>query len=314
MFFTKLRRVIKSGFINFWRNGVVSLSAILVLVVTLFVIGSLVFAQAILTSTLDHIKDKVDINVYFKLDASEREVLGLKSFLETEPEVLSVQYTSREAALKAFQERHKDNSTILGAIDEVGQNPLGASLTVKAKDPSQYEAIATMLQGNDSTALSASKGAINTQIIDEVTYFKNKVVIDRLSKVIDSTQKMGFAVAIVLSFIAILVTFNTIRLVIYTAREEIAVMKLVGASNNYVRGPFVVEGVMFGMIAAVLVMALFFAGTAWAAPATENFFGGLNLYSYYMKHFVEVFGLMLGIGTILAAVSSYLAVWRYLRV
>lgn len=311
MFFTKLKRIIKSGFVNFWRNGLVSLSAVLVLTITLFVIGSLLMGQAILESTLAQFKDKVDINVYFKTSATEDSILNLRKSLQALPEVRSVEYISREQALALFRERHKDNSTIIGALDEIGQNPLGASLNIKAKEPSQYEGIAKMLQG-ENTALGAPISG--REGISDITYFKNKTVIDRLALIIDSSQKIGLALALILSFMVVIVTFNTIRLIIYNAREEIAVMKLVGASNNYVRGPFVVEGIMFGVIAACVTMALLFGTAVWLGPVTQNFFGGLNLYTYYTANFFQTFGILVVSGVVLAALSSYLAVRRYLNV
>lgn len=313
MFFTKLKRVVKSGFVNFWRNGLVSLSAVLVITITLFVIGALLMGQAVLESTLAQFKDKVDVTVYFKTTAVEASILNLRKVLQELPEVRSVEYVSREQSLELFRERHKDNPTIIGSLDEIGKNPLGASLTIKAKEPSQYEGIAKMLQGDD-IALSPTIGGVSTAGIEEVTYFKNKTVIDRLSLIIDSAQKIGLALALLLSFMVVVVTFNTIRLIIYNAREEIAVMKLVGASNNYARGPFVVEGVMFGAVSACVTMALLFGFSVWLGPITQNFFGGLNLYTYYTAHFFQTFGILLVAGIVLSAVSSYLAVRRYLNV
>jgi cell division transport system permease protein len=312
MVFTKLKRVMKAGFVSFWRNGVVSLASILVLVTTLFVLGSLFFSEALLTSTLDQIKDKVDIQVYFKTDASEQDIAAISNFLQALPEVKSVTYTSREKALEDFKARHADNSLIASSLEEIGTNPLGASLNIKAKDPSQYAAIAKILEGE--TALSASNTTINTSIIDKVNYYQNKLVIDRLMSLILSTEKLGWAIMLVLSIIAVLVTFNTIRLAIYTAREEIAIMKLVGASNNYVSGPFMFAGIMYGIIASVIVMFLLYLTAVWLGPTTANFFGGLNLYLYYVNNFFQIFGIVLIAGILLAMISSLLAVRRYLRV
>src|SRR4051812_30192120 len=139
MFWTKLKRIIRAGFFSFWRNGFVSLSSILVMMVTLFVIGMTMFSGVILRSTLDQIKDKVDINVYFVTGAAENDILAMKQKLEQLPEVKSpVGYVSREAALADFKKRHENDEFTLQALDELGENPLGAALNIKAKDPSQY--------------------------------------------------------------------------------------------------------------------------------------------------------------------------------
>ncbi|NOY35705.1 MAG: ABC transporter permease [bacterium] len=307
MMMTKIKRVLKAGFVNFWRNGWVSLATILIMVITLFTMVSLVFARAVLLSTLDELQNKVDISVYFKTDANEPDILSLKDALAELSEVKGVEYISREQALKNFKERHKDNALITQSLDELGSNPLGAAINIKAKDTSQYAGIAKYLEDR-----RASEGV--SSIIDKVNYRQNKLVIERLSRIMDSSKRLGFGVSIILLIISVLVTFNTIRLAIYTAREEINVMKLVGASNRFISGPFVVEGFMYGIIAGLATMVLFYPVTMWLGPITEGFFGGINLYSYYLSNFVQIFLLLIFTGVILGAFSSMIAIRRYLRV
>jgi len=307
MFWTKVKRVIKAGFINFWRNGWVSLATVLVVIITLFSIGSLIFAKAILSSTLAQIQDKVDVSVYFKTDADEQDILALKSKLEKTGEVKSVEYISSEQALENFKERHKDNALIMQSLEELESNPLGAVLNVKAKETSQYESIAKSLE--ISSGLSAE-----TSIIDKINYYQNRVVIDRLTKILDSTKRLGIIISIILIIISLLVTFNTVRLAIYSSREEIGIMRLVGASGKFVSGPFVIEGIMHGIIASIVTMALFYPCTLWLGKMTQNFFGGINIFEYYVSNFVQLFLIILGTGIILGAISSFIAVRRYLRV
>ncbi|PIS04043.1 hypothetical protein COT83_02755, partial [Candidatus Peregrinibacteria bacterium CG10_big_fil_rev_8_21_14_0_10_44_7] len=142
MFWTNTQRIFKSGFVNFWRSGFISLASSLVMVTTLMVIGSLLFLGTLFDSTLTQIKNKVDINVYFVTDAQEEDILALKRSLEALPEVASIDYESREDVLAAFRERHADDQTMLQALDEIGDNPLRAVLNIRAKTPSQYETIA----------------------------------------------------------------------------------------------------------------------------------------------------------------------------
>ena len=307
MFWTKVKRVIKAGFINFWRNGWVSLATVLVVIITLFSIGSLIFAKAILSSTLAQIQDKVDVSVYFKTDADEQDILALKSKLEKTGEVKSVEYISSEQALENFKERHKDNALIMQSLEELESNPLGAVLNVKAKETSQYESIAKSLES--SSGLSAE-----TSIIDKINYYQNRVVIDRLTKILDSTKRLGIIISIILIIISLLVTFNTVRLAIYSSREEIGIMRLVGASGKFVSGPFVIEGIMHGIIASIVTMALFYPCTLWLGKMTQNFFGGINIFEYYVSNFVQLFLIILGTGIILGAISSFIAVRRYLKV
>lgn len=304
MIFVKARRVIQSGFNNFWRSPVVSLASVFTMLVTLFVVGSLLLSNAFLNATLQTIQDQVDISVTFNPEAAETEVLALKESLTLLPEVTEVEYLSREQELASFRERHKDNSLIIQSLDEVG-NPFGARLNIKAANPSQYETIAGFLE-----ARGGEEGS--SQLIDNVSFKKD--VVDKLLKVIDSSQRIGFAVTLVLVIISILVTINTISLAIYTSREEISVMRLVGASTLYVRGPFMVEGLIAGVIAAIGAVILLYPATIWVRNATTNVYGGINLVAYYVDNFTQIFLILLGSGILLGVIASYLAVRKYVKV
>jgi cell division transport system permease protein len=309
MFWIDIKRILRAGFVGFWRNAFVSLASTLVMAFALFVIGALVFLGAMLDTSLTQLRDKVDINVSFLTSAPEAEILDLKSQIEGLPEVLDVQYINREEALSEFRLRHEDDQLILQALDELGDNPLGANLNIKAKETSQYEGIAKFLDSQN--ALEA--GGEN-QIIDRINYSQNKVAIDRLNNVIDSIETLSFAVALLLVIISVAMTFNTVRLAIFTAKDEISVMKLVGANNKYVRGPFVVEGALSGIISAFVALILFYPLTLWLGPATEAFFGGISIFDYYLNNFGQIFLIMFTTGIILGGGSSYLAVRRYLKV
>ncbi len=306
MMWIKAKRIIKAGFINFWRNGWVSLATVLIMVVTLFTIGSLIFSRAILGSMVAQIQDKVDISVYFKTDSQEQDIIAFKDKISKLGEVKSVEYISAEQVLNNFKERHKENAMITQSLEELGANPLGATLNIKAKESSQYEAVAKFLD--------AESQAPTGSIIDKINYFQNKKIIDRLTKIIDSAKNLGSILSIILVIISIIVTFNTIRLAIYISREEIGVMRLVGASGRFVSGPFIVEGIMYGVISSIITMVLFYPLTIWLGPMTESFFSGVNLFKYYISNFGQIFLLLLFIGAALGAISSFIAVRRYLKV
>jgi len=310
MLWTNTKRVVKSGFVNFWRNGFVSLASLLVMVIMLFVLGAIIFTNVMLTASLDQIKDKVDVNVYFVTTTSEDDVLTIKKSLETLPEVRLVEYISREQALQSFKTRHQNDQFTLQALDELQENPLGATLNIKAKEPSQYAGIVSFLE---QKSVSQKNGL---PIIDKVNYNQDQVKtsIDRLTRIIDSGQRIGFFITIALVLMAIVVTFNTIRLAIYTSREEISIMRLVGASSKYVRGPFVVVGIMYGILSALITMGIFYPATYYLGRSTQNFFGGVNVYNYYIQNFAQIFIILLGAGVVVGAVSSFLAVRRYLKV
>ena len=306
-FKTKLKRVFKAGFFNFWRSGFVSLASILVMVITLSVIGSVIFVSAVLNITMNELRDKVDINVYFVTAAAESDILALKTKIEALPEVNTVTYTSRDQALANFKTQHENDQITLQALEELGDNPLGASLNIKAKQPSQYEGIANFL--NEENILSSD----GTKIIDKINYFENRTAIDKLSRIIDSAETLGLIVCLTLALVSIIITFNTIRLTIYVSREEISVMQLVGASRNYIRGPFVVTGVIVGLLSGVITMIIFFPISYWLGNLTQNFFIGFNIFDYYLSNFFEIILVVVGSGIAIGAVSSFLAVRKYLK-
>ncbi|TSC66833.1 MAG: Cell division protein FtsX [Parcubacteria group bacterium Gr01-1014_72] len=308
MLWTNIKRVVKSGFVNFSRNAFVSLSSILIMTVTLSVIGSLLFLSALLDASLTALKNKVDINVYFVAEAPEEEILSLRRSLEALPEVKEIEYVSREEALARFTARHENDELTLQALQELGENPLGAVLNIKAKETSEYEGIVAFLEGED--VLRAGE----ERIIDDINYNKNKLAIDRLTRIIGASERLGFGVILVLAIISVLITLNTIRLSIYIAREEISVMRLVGASNRYIRGPFVITGILYGLVAGLITLILLYPVSYWLGDVTLNFFNGFAIFPYYLAHFGEFFGIIMGSGVLLGAVSSYAAVRRYLTV
>ncbi len=253
-------------------------------------------------------RDKVDVSVYFVRTATEENILAVKDQLEQLPQVAEVRYTSADDALTSFRARHASDQLTLQALDELGENPLDASLSIRAKDPTQYESIISFLEA--SPTLSSS----GTSIVDRINYEQNKPTLDRLALAITATQQVGFFVILVFALASILIAFATIRLAIYTSKEEIAVMKLVGASNAYVQAPFVVEGIITGGISAILVL-LFLWPTSWyAGMKTASWFGGFHLGEYYAGHFPFIFLTVMGSGILLGAIASIFAIRKYLRV
>ena len=317
MILTHFKRVIRSGFVNFWRSGFLSFSAIVVITLSLTIFGSLIFGSAFGRALLKEVKNKVDINVYFVLDSQETDILSLKKVIENLPEVEKIEYISREKALADFRDKWKDNTLILQGLDEIGTNPFPAVINIKAKEPSQYAGIASFLDSKSSL----SKEGVS--IVEKVNYNQNKIIIDRLGRIIPAVEKTGSILAIIFIIVAIIITFNTIRLIIFTAKDEISVMKLVGASNLFIRGPFVISGIMYGVFSGVLTLILLGAFSYYSDVILLKFAGVqgvqdfsllVNVFSvYFISNFPQIFAIIMGSGIVLGAVSSYLAVKRYLR-
>ncbi len=311
---TALKRIFRSGFVGFWRNAFVSFTSIIVMVVALFVIASTLFNTHSLESALNDFQDRVDINLYFVTEATAEQIEGLKSEIETLPEVAEVTLTTREQALSQFRERHQNDELILQGLEQLGENPLGASLAIRARETQQYEGIAAFLEERQG------KETVNTPLIDRVNYQKNKEAIDRLSELINSERRQNEMISLILIVIAALVMFNTVKLAIYNSREEIAVMRLVGASNNYITMPFVIVGVMQGLIAGIIVLLLLYPALIWDEtlfypfPFFNNETVQEFLFNYFVSEFATIFIVVVGGGILISAFSSFLAVRKYLKV
>lgn len=304
--FTNFKRIVRSGFVGFWRNAFVSLAAIFVMTVTLTVVGGVMLLGELLDVSLAQIQNKVDINVYFVTNASDENIAKLKTSLEALPDVREVALTTRLEALDAFREKHQNDELTLQALEELGDNPLGASLSIRAKDTSQYESIANFL--NEQRAGEDP----NTPVIDRVNFSQNKEAIDKLTHIIDAVERSSYIAMIILIVSSVLITFNTIRLAIYTTREEISIMRLVGAGNMFIRGPFMLQGLMYGLIAGVVTLLIIYPTVLWLGPATESFFS-LNIFEYFVSNFSYFFTVLVGAGAVLGSLSSTLAVARYLH-
>jgi cell division transport system permease protein len=300
--FTIISRIFHFGFKNFWRNGWLTTVTVVIMSLALLVFAWLIFFGVVTSRAAASIEDKIDISVYFNTNTSEDEILSIQKSLEGLSQVASVNYISRDQALATFKQNHANDTTITQAVNELDSNPLEASLNIKAKNPSQYGAIADYLNSSDLS-----------QYIDSVSYTQNQSVIDRLARIVRTVEVGGAVIMIVFALLAGLVVFNTIRLAIYANREEIGVMRVVGASNALVRGPFVVEGVLCGAIAAVLALIVSAPVLFAVDPYLNIFIPGMNLFQYFLSHFVLLFVYILLFGVVLGAVSSFVAVRRYLK-
>lgn len=307
MFWIRLQRVLKSGWINFRRNGLVTYAAILVTTITLAMATSIFLSQGVLKNAITQVQDKVDIAVYFTVDAPEDQILALQDTLQKLPEVSYVAYNSADQQVLAFRDRHADDYLTLQALDELGDNPFGGSILIKAKDSTQYESIARVLEGDNQIARD------NASIIERINYSQNKIVIDRLNSLVKNVRTIGTIITALLALISVVIVFTTVRLTIYIAKEEIGIMRLVGASTAYVRAPFIVGGLLYGTFAFIIMTAVFLP-LIYFLNAHVSTLIGFDLYGYYLSHFFTIGGSVLLIGLALGAISSYLAVRRYLNV
>jgi cell division transport system permease protein len=302
-----IQRMIRSGMQQVWRNPTVTVASLLVTTVTLCIIAMLVFSNAVLSFSLDEMAKRVDVNVYFLPNAPEEVVLDAQQRLESLPEIASVEYVSREDALVIFRERHNDDQLTLQALEELGENPLGASLNIRAHTPDQYQVIADFLEPDGGLP-----GTVQS-MIEQVNYHQNALVIKRIHHLMDTVQRMGLVLSLVFIILSLLITINTIRLAIYSSREEISVMQMIGAERTFVQGPFYVAGIFYGLVSSAITIVLLYPLTSWIAQQTTAFFGGLSLFDYYISNFVWLIIMITAIGVVMSVIASAVAVRSYLR-
>jgi cell division transport system permease protein len=301
-----IQRIFKTGLSLFRRNVFLGLSSVSVTVVTLTVILALFFTQAILSASLHAIESRVDITLYISDSADDSAINDIKTNLELMPEVKNVEFFSKEEALVLFRERNKGDSITNEALEEISKNPLPASFVIHAKDTAQYDAIINKLE-NESTFLEQNKS-----FITKINFARSKQVIDKILVLRDGVNKFGYTLTLIFIIIAILVTFNTVKLSIYTMKDEIDVMRLVGASSNYIRGPFIVAQALYSLVAGLITLVIFL-GLTYILRDTLTVFFGVDLFDYYIKNIFQIAGIVLFSGLILGTLSSLFAVGRYLR-
>lgn len=300
--FTIISRIFHFGFDNFRRNGWLSAATVAIMTLALLVFGGLIMFGVITNRAAASIQDKIDISVYFNTNTSEDEILNIRQSLGGLLEVASVDYISRDKALEIFKANHASDPTITQAINELNTNPLEASLNVKAKKPDQYAVIANYLGSSDLR-----------QYIEKVSYAQNQDVISRLAKIVKYIEGGTIMIIIFLALIAGLIVFNTIRLSIYSNRDEIGVMRVVGASNSLVRGPYMVDGMLCGAIAALVSIVLAAPAIYFVSPYLNVFIPDLNIVQYFYGHILQLFFYEFFFGVVIGGLSSFVAVRKYLK-
>jgi cell division transport system permease protein len=297
----ELKRIIKYGIKTMTRDGEFVFASILTLAIVIFLISSLFLFREISQILISFLKEKADISVYFKSETAEEEILKLKEEISKIPEVKKVNYISKEEALKEFEKRHKENPELMNALKEIGENPFLASLDIKAWQMTQYEDIVSFLQQKEP-------------LIEKIDYYQRKPLIERIFSLSSNLEKGGIIFSVFLTLVAIFVVFNTIRLSILNFKEEISIQRLVGASNWFIRGPFVVQGILSGIFSAFfsfLSLALF----CWVlSPKVKILFDGLDIFQIFSEKILVIILIQFLVGIGLGVISSLIAIRRYLRV
>lgn len=298
-----LWRIIKAGFVNFIRNGVLSFASTTIMVLTLLSLSVFFIVNVALTTGIGAIQEKIDISAYIQDQATKDEIVELQTEVAGLSEVRSVKYVSKDEALARYKEQNANNKKLLESLEGI-DNPLPASLEVKVYDPSKLDQVTKIFDTDKYKP-----------IVRKVSYKENKLVIDKLFRATEFIKKIGIGATTAFALVAIIIVFNTVRIAIFSQKDDIEIMRLVGATDWYIRGPFILEGVLYGVIATVISMIALAAILYYTGPSLSGYFGGVgsDVTSYLYKNVLIIFAVQLGIGIFIGTVSSWLALRKYLK-
>ena len=309
--FLIIGRTFREALKNFWRNGWLSAASVSVLALSLFVLGILFVVSKAGEFAIKKTQDKVNVSVYLKSDVEKERAMEIKSEIEKNEKVSSVEYISREEALEIFKKNNANNPVIVQSLEEIGENPLLSSLVLIAKDPGLYDALA------EDISNSSFK-----EDISRMNYSRVKESIEKLNGNMADLKKVWMLLSGIFVAISVLIVFNTIRITIYTHRQEIEVMRLVGASNTFIRLPFIFEGLIYGLIASVLSMGLLFAfvktvtlrSALSVTPGSYSIIYSQNLLDLYFSNLAFLFLIQIFFAAVIGIFSSLVAMRKYLKI
>jgi len=283
------------------RNVWLSIVTVLILVLAFFSVNLLLSVQVISQAAIDTVRDKIDVSLYLKTDAPESEILALRAAISGIENVREVIYVSKQEALEDFQTRHKNNPDILEALRELDSNPLSPSLIIRPNDVNRYD------------GLIAELNRISNPIIESRNFDDHKLMLEKINMITERVNQAGFAVSLLFIFITLLVLYNTLRVAIYTHRSEIAIMRLVGASDWFIRAPFIISSLLYTLIGVVISGTVFYLFLNLLQPYLEAFFLNydFNIIHYFQSNFAQFFILEFAAAAAINIIASLVAVRKY---
>lgn len=300
---TSFKRAVKIGYKNFYRNIAISLATVFIVSAAVFAISMLFLFNSAANVLIDSVKEKVDVSVYFTENTKTEDILAIKAALADMPDVKGVEYVSNEKALDDFTAKHKDEQVLIDSLNEIGKNPFLPSLSISAKQSFQYDQVVDFLKADKYK-----------DMIARVDYFQRKPVIERLYSITDNINKAGMIISLIIGVIAVLVAFNAIRMAIYASKDEVSVMRLVGASNWFIRGPFLVYSAIAGLISFVIVFfAVFWLSYGFNGPI-KMVAPEISPFKIFIANFWILIIIQLVSGLVISMFSSVLAIRKYLKV
>ncbi|MBT5808162.1 ABC transporter permease [Candidatus Uhrbacteria bacterium] len=298
-------RVTKFAAQNFWRNFWLSLITISMLVLTLLTVNILVFTNVITDRAIGFVEDRIEVSVYFHDYATDTSVTSAVEYLRSLSQVRDVETITADEAYDQFVTRHAGDEQILSSIEELDSNPFGPTLVVKAYAAEDFELIIDALD--------------NPQFSDQIREkdFSNyETLIERINDATDRIRAFGVVLSAIFLLIALLIVFNTVRISIFIHREEIGIMRLVGASNWFIKAPFLLEMMMLSFVAMGVTVGVMYPVVALIEPQFNIYFGSesVGLVQYFAQNGLTIFGLEFLALVVITMISTSLAMRKYLKV
>ncbi len=305
MFFITFGRIIKFAFQNIFRNIWLSFVTLTIIILSLFSINILIGINGLSNAVVKNITENLDVSIYFKPQTPQEVIDASKDKISSIQYVNSVEYISPEKALEVFKEKHKNDPLIQDSLEELDKNPLGVVLVVKADTLENFGKLVDDIKKIDFGGF-----------VDELEFQDNELIIEKLNSV---TNKFTFTITII-SFIfiliSVLVMFNTIRMGIYSHKEEISIMRLVGASNAYIRMPFIIEGVIYAILSLIIFWVFFFSFLYWFDSVFVSFLDSSIFIpsEYYWSNFWTILWQEALLLLIVNCLSAIVATKRYTKI
>ena len=305
-------RIVKYGTRGFSRNIWLSSAATVVMAITLIILFVTVVASVILTNTAEMMKDKIDITIYLKPSTSQKELGMLTDEIKKDSNVKSVETSTAEEEYEKFLVENGDNEEILNILDDemtkMMIEKMQATMRIKVYNVDNLDSIKEIVEN----------GEVFREYTDKEmppTYDVNRAEINTITSWARMARTGGIILAAVFLVISILIIFSTIRMAIFSRREEIYMMKLVGADRSFIRGPFLIEAEICGIIAGIAAATLSYFGFRFLSPRLTNY--GINVDTINgvleSNQLIIVFLVFIVSGMVIGRISAWLAVSRYLH-
>lgn len=306
-------RIVKYGATSFTRNIWLSTAATLVMTVTLVILMITVFASLILNATAETMRSKIDITIFFKPGTSQELLDTMAAEMEGDSNIKSIETADSRTEYESFLRDNNDNEELLLALEDDSMRMLmldtmQATMRIKVHDPNNLDSIKSIVDNNE-----IYQANLDTE--KQPTYSINQAEIETINSWAMIAKNGGLILGAVFLVISILVIFNTIRMAIFSRHEEIHMMKLVGADSSFIRGPFLVEAQICGLISGLLAATIALIGFRFLAPKLSGYGIDVSAVSTLMESnlLVAVYGIMVLIGMTVGTISARLAIQKYLK-